>query len=112
MNSATVTTRTLIATGATSFANIIVSNLQVTNSFTITATNVQSTNAISIVNQGTKTALYVNQNEFPNMTYNVAEFWDHTQLAMVIDGNGNVAVHTASSPNYAFTVADGALWTV
>jgi hypothetical protein len=42
------------------------------------------------------------------MTYNVAEFWNHTQLAMVIDGYGNVAVHTASSPGYAFTVVDGA----
>jgi hypothetical protein len=42
------------------------------------------------------------------MTHNVAEFWDHTQLAMVIDGYGNVAVHTASSPGYAFTVVDGA----
>jgi len=108
MNSATVTTGTLIATGITSFANIIVSNLQVTNTFIITATNVQSTNAISITNQGTMTALYVNQNEFPNMTYNVAEFWDHTQLAMVVDGYGNVAVHTGSSPGYAFTVVDGA----
>ena len=108
MNSAAVTTGTLIATGITSFANIIVSNLQVTNTFIITATNVQSTNAISITNQGTMTALYVNQNEFPNMTYNVAEFWDHTQLAMVVDGYGNVAVHTGSSPGYAFTVVDGA----
>jgi len=27
---------------------------------------------------------------------------------MVIDGNGNVAVHTAASPGYAFTVVDGA----
>ena len=108
MNSAAVTTQTLIATGVTSFANIIVSNLQVTNTFIITATNTQTTNSLSIVNQGTATALYVNQNEFPNMTYNVAEFWDHTQLAMVIDGYGNVAVHTASSPGYAFTVVDGA----
>ena len=95
-------------TGVSNFSNIIVSNLQVTNVFIITATNVQSTNAISIVNQGTQTALYVNQNENPNMTQNVAEFWDHTQLAMVIDGYGNVAVHTASSPGYAFTVVDGA----
>jgi hypothetical protein len=98
----------LISSGQTSFSNIIVANLSVTNNFIITATNVQSTNAISIVNQGTTTALYVNQNEFPNMTYNVAEFWDHTQLAMVIDGYGNVAVHTASSPGYAFTVVQGA----
>jgi hypothetical protein len=90
--------------GVSSFSNLIVSNLQVTN----TATNTQTTNSLSVINQGTTTALYVNQNEFPNMTCNVAEFWDHTQLAMVIDGYGNVAVHTASSPGYAFTVVDGA----
>ena len=108
MNAATVKTGTMVASGQVTFSNLIVSNLQVTNTFIITATNVQSTNSISITNQGTTTALYVNQNEFPNMVYNVAEFWDHTQLAMVIDGYGNVAVHTASSPGYAFTVADGA----
>ena len=108
MNSAAVTTGTLVATGPTSFANIIVANLQVTNTFIITATNTQTTNSLSVINQGTTTALYVNQNEFPNMTYNVAEFWDHTQIAMIIDGYGNVAIHTASSPGYAFTVVDGA----
>jgi hypothetical protein len=110
MNSAAVTTGSLTASGTSSFANIIVANLQVTNTFIITATNTQTTNSLSVINQGTTTALYVNQNEFPNQTYyNVAEFWDHTQLAMVIDGSGNVAIHTASSPGYAFTVVQGAL---
>ena len=105
VNTLQLTAPSIISTGGISrFSNLIVSNLQVTN----TATNTQTTNSLSIVNQGTATALYVNQNEFPNMTYNVAEFWDHTQLAMVIDGYGNVAVHTASSPGYAFTVVDGA----
>ena len=108
MNSAAVTTGTLTATGATSFANIIVSNLQVTNSFIITATNVQSTNALSITNQGSQTALYVRQNEPTLHTHNVAEFWDNIQLAMVIDPRGNVAIHTVSSPGYSFTVVDGA----
>ena len=89
-------------------SNLIASNLTVTGNFTVTATNTQVTNSISIVNQGTTTALYVNQNEFPNMTYNVAEFYDHTQLAMVIDGYGNVAIHQASSPGYALSVVDGA----
>jgi hypothetical protein len=42
------------------------------------------------------------------MTYNVAEFWDHTTLAMVVDGNGNVAIHTSASPGYALTVVQGA----
>jgi hypothetical protein len=109
VNTLQLTAPSIISTGGISrFSNLIVSNLQVTNTLIITATNTQTTNSLSIVNQGTATALYVNQNEFPNMTYNVAEFWDHTQLAMVIDGYGNVAVHTASSPGYAFTVVDGA----
>ena len=109
VNTLQLTAPSIISTGGISrFSNLIVSNLQVTNTLIITATNTQTTNSLSIINQGTTTALYVNQNEFPNMTYNVAEFWDHTQLAMVIDGYGNVAVHTASSPGYAFTVVDGA----
>ena len=99
----------ITSTGSASFANLIANNFTVTGNFTIAATNTSVSNSISIVNQGTKTALYVNQNEFPNMTYNVAEFYDHTQLAMVIDGYGNVAIHQASSPGYALTVVDGAL---
>jgi hypothetical protein len=98
----------IISTNTSNFANLFVSNLTVTGNFIVTATNTTVTNSLSITNQGTTTALYVNQNEAPNMTYNVAEFWDHTQLAMVIDGYGNVAVHTASSPGYAFTVVQGA----
>ena len=104
-----VTAQGITSTGVSNFTNIFASNLTVTNAFIVTATNTQLTNSLSIVNQGTATALYVNQNEFPNMMYNVAEFWDYTQLAMVIDGYGNVAIHQASSPGYAFTVVDGAL---
>ena len=98
----------LVSYGASSFQNLVATNLTVTGNFTVTATNTTVSNALSIINQGTSTALYVNQNEFPNMTYNVAEFWDHTQLAMVIDGYGNVAIHTATSIDHAFTVVDGA----
>ena len=102
-----IAAKNISSTGVSNFANLIASNLTVTNAFIVTATNTQVSNALSIVNQGTKTALYVNQNEFPNMTQNVAEFYDHTQLAMVIDGYGNVAIHQASSPGYALSVVDG-----
>ena len=98
----------LLSYGASSFQNLVATNLTVTGNFTVTATNTTVSNALSIINQGTSTALYVNQNEFPNMTYNVAEFWDHTQLAMVVDGYGNVAIHTGASTTHAFTVVDGA----
>ena len=96
--------------GNTSLANLTTTNLTVTGNFTVSSTNTSFSNALSIVNQGTTTALYVNQDEFPVMVHNVAEFWDHTTLAMVIDGYGNVAVHTTSSPGYAFTVVQGALF--
>ena len=89
------------------FANLFTSNLTVTGNFIVTSTNTQITNTLSIVNQGSATALFVNQNESAIHTHNVAEFYDYTQLAMVIDPHGNVAVHTASSPGYALSVVDG-----
>jgi hypothetical protein len=98
----------IISTNTSNFANLFVSNLTVTGNFIVTATNTTVTNSLSITNQGTTTALYVKQDEGGLHTYNVAEFWDASQLAMVIDGLGNVAVHTASSPGYAFTVVQGA----
>jgi hypothetical protein len=54
------------------------------------------------------TALKVVQYEPTIHTHNVAEFWDATRLAMVIDPDGNVAIHTVSSPGYALTVTDPA----
>ncbi len=94
----------LVNYGNTSLANLTTANLTVTGNFIITATNTSISNSISITNQGTTTALYVKQDESGVHTYNVAEFWDHTQLAMVIDGYGNVAIHATSSPGYALTV--------
>jgi len=97
--------------GFHNFGNVTVGNLLVTGNFTITATNTQVTNALSINNAGTTTALKVVQYEGggPGHIQNVAEFWDFTTLAMVIDPEGNVAIHTTSSPGYALTVAGGAL---
>jgi len=98
----------VLSSNTSNFANLFVSNLTVTGNFIVTATNTTVTNSLSITNQGTTTALLVRQDEGGLHTYNVAEFWDSSQLAMVIDGVGNVAVHTASSPGYAFTVVQGA----
>ena len=97
--------------GYAAFGNVAVANLVVTGNFTITATNTQTTNALTINNAGTATALKVMQFEGggPGHTYNVAEFWDFQTLAMVIDPEGNVGIHTSSSPGYALTVAQGAL---
>ena len=97
--------------GYATFGNVSVANLVVTGNFTITATNTQTTNALSINNAGTATALKVTQYEGggPGHTHNVAEFWDFQTLAMVIDPEGNVAIHATSSPGYALTVSQGAL---
>ena len=97
--------------GVSTFQNLVASNLTVTNTFTITATNTSVTNALSINNAGTATALKVVQFEGGGggHTHNVAEFWDFQTLAMVIDPEGNVAIHTGSSPGYALTVSNGVL---
>ena len=97
--------------GFHAFGNLTAANLTVTGNFTITATNTQVTNALSINNAGTSTALKVIQYEGggPGHVYNVAEFWDFQTLAMVIDPEGNVGIHTTSSPGYALTVSQGAL---
>ena len=98
------------AAGFHNFGNLTAANLTVTGNFTITATNTQVTNALSINNAGTSTALKVVQYEGggPGHIYNVAEFWDFQTLAMVIDAEGNVGIHTTSSPGYSLTVGGGA----
>ena len=97
--------------GYAAFGNVAVANLIVTGNFTITATNTQATNALSINNSGTATALKVVQFEGggPGHVHNVAEFWDFQTLAMVIDPEGNVGIHTTSSPNASLTVVGGAI---
>ena len=101
------------AAGFHNFGNLTAANLTVTGNFTITATNTQVTNALSINNAGTSTALKVVQYEGggPGHIYNVAEFWDFQTLAMVIDAEGNVGIHTTSSPGYSLTVGDGSYLT-
>ena len=97
--------------GFAAFGNVAVANLVVTGNFTITATNTQTTNALTINNSGTATALKVVQFEGggPGHTHNVAEFWDYTTLAMVIDPEGNVGIHTTASPGASLTVVGGAI---
>jgi hypothetical protein len=97
--------------GYATFGNVAIANLVVTGNFTITATNTQTTNALSINNAGTATALKVTQFEGGGSghVHNVAEFWDFTTLAMVIDPEGNVGIHTSASPGAALTVVGGAI---
>jgi len=99
--------------GFHNFGNVTAGNLVVTGNFTVTATNTQVTNSLSINNFGTTTALKVVQYEGGGAghSYNVAEFWDFQTLAMVIDPEGNVGIHTTSSPGYSLTVGDGSYLT-
>ena len=105
----TALTGNLTVTGSASFQNLVASNLTVTNVFSITATNTSISNSLTINNSGTATALFVNQNEYPAMIHNVAEFYDHSTPALIIDPNGNLAIHTTVSPGYALTLVEGAL---
>jgi hypothetical protein len=97
--------------GVSTFGNVVAANLTVTGNFTVTATNTQVSNSLSINNFGTATALKVVQYEGggPGHIHNVAEFWDYQTLAMVIDPEANVGIHTGASPGYALTVVDGVL---
>ena len=108
VNGPTIHYGPVTSTSNASFSNLVVNNFTVTGNFTVTATNTQVSNALSIVNQGSATALYVNQNETLAHTHNSLEIWDHTTLAMVVDPNGNVAIHQARSDGYALSVVQGA----
>ena len=100
-----------VNSGTANFSRIVASNLTVTGNFTVTTTNTSATNALSINNLSTATALKVVQWEAGGggHTHNVAEFWDFTTPALIIDPEGNLAIHTTVSPNYALTLKDGML---
>jgi hypothetical protein len=108
----TVSTSNARVTGTLVSEYITVSNLSVTGNFYITATNTTTTNSFTVDNTGTTTALIVRQTEPTVHTHNVAEFYDNTVPALIIDPEGNLAVHTTVSPNYALTLVDGASFDV
>jgi hypothetical protein len=107
-----VQTTDAVVSGLLVSENIRVSNLSVTGNFYVTATNTTTTNSFTIDNTGTTTALIVRQTEPTVHTHNVAEFYDATTPALIIDPEGNLAVHTTVSPNYAMTLVDGASFDV
>ena len=107
-----------VYTGSTSFStlnvagnsnivgNLTVSNLIVTGNYVNVVSNTQFSNAVTINNAGTSTALKVHQLEaVPVHTNNVAEFWDYQTLALLINGDGNVGIHTTVINPHAFAVA-------
>ena len=109
--SATLNGSLTVANGMTTLSNLTVANIVFTGNVFSLNTNVETTNAFSINNFGTQTALKVVQYEGAGgggHTYNTAEFWDYQTLAMVIDLYGNVGIHTSSSPGYALTVKESA----
>ena len=87
------------------YGNLTVSNLIVTGNFVNVVSNTQFSNAVTINNAGTSTALKVHQLEsVPVHTNNVAEFWDYQTLALLINGDGNVGIHTTLINPHAFAV--------
>ena len=87
------------------YGNLTVSNLIVTGNFVNVVSNTQFSNAVTINNAGTSTALRVHQLEsVPTHTNNVAEFWDYQTLALLINGDGNVGIHTTLINPHAFAV--------
>ena len=94
-----------VAGNANVLGNLTVSNLIVTGNFVNVVSNTQFSNSVLINNAGTSTALKVVQLEnVPVHTNNVAEFWDYQTLALLINGDGNVGIHTTLINPHAFAV--------
>ncbi len=92
----------LSVTGNTSVDNLTVTgNLSVLGDITSFNTDVTTTSAFSITNHGTTTALTVTQVDGSN---DVAEFKDGSETALIIKGDGNVGIGTAT-PNEKLTVS-------
>ena len=94
-----------VSGNANVMGNLTVSNLIVTGNLVNVTTNTQFSNSVTINNAGTSTALKVVQLEnVPVHTNNVAEFWDYQTLALLINGDGNVGIHTTLINPYSFAV--------
>ena len=94
-----------VSGNANVLGNLTVSNLIVTGNLVNVTTNTQFSNSVTINNAGTSTALKVVQLEnVPVHTNNVAEFWDYQTLALLINGDGNVGIHTTLINPHAFAV--------
>jgi len=92
----------LSVTGNASIDNLTVTgNLSVLGDITSFNTDVTTTSAFSITNHGTTTALTVTQVDGTN---DVAEFKDGAATALIIKGDGNVGIGTAT-PNEKLTVS-------
>ena len=102
---ATVFSTLNVSGNANIVGNLTVSNLIVTGNLVNVTTNLQISNSVTINNAGTSTALKVVQLEnVPVHTNNVAEFWDYQTLALLINGDGNVGIHTTVVNPHAFAV--------
>ena len=94
-----------VSGNANVLGNLTVSNLIVTGNLVNVVSNTQFSNSVTINNAGTSTALKVVQLEnVPVHTNNVAEFWDYQTLALLINGDGNVGIHTTLINPHAFAV--------
>jgi len=81
--------RNITFTGNLTSSNIITSNLSVIGDSTVLNTTVYQTEQLQVVNDTTATAVIVKQN---NINYNLAEFYNNTQLNFLINSNGNIGI--------------------
>jgi hypothetical protein len=94
-------TRVLHITGGTITGDLTVNgNFSVLGDTTVIETDVTTTSAFNITNEGTTTALTVTQ---VDGTTDIAEFIDGTTTALIIKGSGKVGINT-DEPNEFLTV--------
>jgi hypothetical protein len=77
-------------------SNIITSNLFVIDNYTVLNTSVYQTEQLQITNNATATALKVSQT---TANQNVAEFYNNTNLALVVNNSGNIGIGTTNPLN-------------
>ncbi len=90
--------RNITFTQTVTSSNIIASNLSVIGDTTTLNTTVYQTEQLQIVNDTTATPIIIKQ---LNTNYNVAEFYNNTQLTFLINSNGNIGINNIN-PQYKF----------
>jgi hypothetical protein len=92
--------RNITFTQTLTSSNIITSNLSVIGDTTTLNTTVYQTEQLQIVNDTTATPIIIKQ---LNTNYNVAEFYNNTQLTFLINSNGNIGINNIN-PQYKLDI--------
>ena len=92
--------RNITFTNNLTSSNIITSNLSVIGDTSILNTTVYQTEQLQVINDTTATSLIIRQN---NNSYNLAEFYNNSQLSFLINSNGNIGIGN-QYPSYKLDV--------